>query len=251
MKPQELCISLIQADSARDIKNILKKENLWDDESLWRPFGDVMNNFGSIGNQQSDPVAALVEKIINSIDARLMGFADERGIKPTDPNCPKDMREAIAQFIDNKNAPYGDRDGRIYYWDDLKIREESTKISLFATGKRASEGYPCLTISDTGQGQTPDGFPDTFMSLAKSNKMDIPFVQGKFNMGGTGVFPFCKGEDNDQIQLVVSRRNPALVKNSSNPRDKEWGFSVIRKVTRAGMRSSMYEYLAPLIMDLW
>ena len=85
MKTKELCISLIEADSARDIKNILKKENLWDDESLWRPFGDVMNNFGSIGNQQSDPVAALVEKIINSIDARLMGFADERGIKPTDP----------------------------------------------------------------------------------------------------------------------------------------------------------------------
>jgi len=246
MNSKELCLSLIHADTAKEVKNILLKENLWNDESLWRPFGDVMNNFGSIGNQQSDSVAALVEKIINSIDARLMSFANERGLKPSDADCPRDMREAIAQFIDNRKPPYGDRDGRIYYWDDVKIREESTKISLFATGKRASEGYPCLTISDTGEGQTPDRFPETFMSLAKSNKMDIPFVQGKFNMGGTGVFPFCKGEDNDQIQLVVSRRNPVLVKNSSNQRDHEWGFSVIRKVTRDGMRSSMYEYLAPL-----
>ena len=236
----------MKSDSAREIKAILVEENYWHQENLWRPFGDVMNNFGSIGNQQSDPVAALVEKIINSIDARLMGFANEQGLKPSDADCPKDMREAIAKFIDNKNAPFGDRDGKIYYWDDLKIREESTKISLFATGKRASEGYPCLTISDTGEGQTPDRFPDTFMSLAKSNKMDIPFVQGKFNMGGTGVFPFCKGEDNDQIQLVISRRNPKLVRGSKNPRDNEWGFSIIRKVTREGMRSSMYEYLAPL-----
>jgi hypothetical protein len=30
--------------------------------------------------------------------------------------------------------------------------------------------------------------PETFLSLEQSDKHRIPFVQGKFNMGGTAVF---------------------------------------------------------------
>ena len=44
-------------------------------------------------------------------------------------------------------------------------------------------GRPCLTVADQGEGQTPDTFPDTFMSIQRNNKLRIPFVQGKFNMG--------------------------------------------------------------------
>lgn len=236
----------MNADSSEEIQAILEGEGYWTNTDMWRVFGDNPNNFGSIGNQQSDAVAALVEKIINCIDARLMSLAGELAIDPKSPDCPKDMREAIARFVERKEAPFGERDGRIFYWDDSQIRRESEKISLFATGKRAVEGFPCITISDTGEGQVPDRFPDTFMSLAKSNKMNIPFVQGKFNMGGTGVFAFCKGANNERFQLVVSRRNPALLPKNANSRDNQWGFTIIRRVTRDGMRSSMYEYLAPI-----
>jgi hypothetical protein len=241
----ELCTAILKADASRDVVNILSVAGYWEDSNKWRPFADNENNFGSIGNQQSDAVAALVEKLINSIDARLMGLAGERSVVPESENCPKDMRQAIAYFVEGKSRPFGERDGNIFYWTEQEIRQESEKISLYATGKRASEGFPCLTIADTGEGQTPDRFPETFLSLGKQNKMRIPFVQGKFNMGGTGVFQFCNGEDKNQIQLVLSRRNPALLGPDASIRDAQWGFTVIRRVTRPGMRNPMYEYLAP------
>lgn len=244
--PRNLCEQLMLADSAQGVKDLLTLAGYWNTESAWRPFADLDNNFGSIGNQQSDAVSALVEKLINSIDARLMGLAEVSGVNPEQADCPRDMREAIARFVEGKKAPFGERDGNIFYWDETKIRSEAKNISLFATGKKTGEGFPCLTISDTGEGQTPNRFPATFMSLSKNNKIWIPFVQGKFNMGGTGVFQFCHGEGNLQIQLVLSRRDPRLLDVSASDRDREWGFSIIRRRTKDGMRNPMYEYLAPL-----
>lgn len=242
----DLCDSLMRADSALDVKTILSRASFWEDESAWRPFADNENNFGSIGNQQSDAVAALVEKLINCIDARLMGLAAVHDVTLQSPNCPQDMKQAIAYFIEGKVPPFGDMHGSIFYWTDSQIKKESELISLFATGKKATEGFPCLTISDSGEGQTPDRFPDTFMSLGKQNKMRIPFVQGKFNMGGTGAFQFCSGEDKTQVQLVISRRDPRLLDFNKTTRDDEWGFTIVRRVTRTGMRNPMYEYLAPV-----
>ena len=40
--------------------------------------------------------------------------------------------------------------------------------------------------------QTPASFKDTFLSLTKQNKDDIPFVQGRFNCGGTGVLALLR-----------------------------------------------------------
>lgn len=236
----------MHADSAKAVIQILSEEGYWGDLSAWRPFGDTENNFGSIGNQQSDAVAALVEKLINSIDSRLMGLAGLLGISNTSADCPQDMRQAIAKFIEGKSAPFLDRDGKIFYWDEKRIREESENISVFATGFAAKDGFPCISIADKGEGQTPDKFPDTFMSLAKSNKMNTPYAQGKFNMGGTGAFQFCKGEGNAQVQLVISARNPGLLSSDATSRDREWGFSIVRRVHREGMRVPMYEYLSPM-----
>lgn len=246
LSPKELCLKLMKADTGLEVKEILTEAGYWDNTSCWRPFGDNENNFGSIGNQQSDAVAALVEKIINSIDARLMGLAAVKSLTPTSANCPQNMREAIAQLVEEKTAPFGERDGNIFYWTDAEIKRESKNISLFATGKAAKDGFPSLTISDSGEGQTPDRFPDTFMSLAKQNKLWIPFVQGKFNMGGTGVFQFCSGDEKIQVQLTISRRNPALLNGDSTERDNHWGFTIVRRVTREGMKNPLYEYLAPL-----
>ncbi len=38
----------------------------------WFPIGESESNFSIIENQQSNPIAALVEKVTNSIDAMLM-----------------------------------------------------------------------------------------------------------------------------------------------------------------------------------
>src|SRR3546814_8640188 len=58
-----------------------------------------------------------------------------------------------------------------------------------------------------------DRLPDTILSLSKSNKQYIAFVQGQFNQGGTGALRFC-GKNN--LQLVISRRNPAFLRSEEH-----------------------------------
>ena len=78
--------------------------------------------------------------------------------------------------------------------------------------------------------------PDTFLSLSKSNKLRIPFVQGKFNMGGTGVFQFS-GRNN--LQLIVSKRDPEIAKFEQDETKDCWGFTIVRREDpKEGRRSS-------------
>jgi hypothetical protein len=109
------------------------------------------------------------------------------------------------------------------------LGEKSTNIRnlaeenlvLYATGSKPS---PSLSIYDAGEGQLPEAFPSTFCSLIYgsnegSYKGAVSFVQGRFNMGGTGVLPFCG--DNRKMQLIVSRVPSDVVKSQH-----EWGFTV-------------------------
>ena len=85
--------------------------------------------------------------------------------------------------------------------------------------------------------------PSTLLSLGESNKLKIPFVQGKFNMGGTGVFRFC-GKQN--IQLIISKRHPDVAKYDDDPSKGEWGLTIIRRENPSKyIRSSTFKYLAP------
>ena len=59
---KDLLLSLIKADTEREITDALKKYGLHQNRSAWRDFGDKENNYSVIGNQQSLPEVALVEK---------------------------------------------------------------------------------------------------------------------------------------------------------------------------------------------
>lgn len=238
---KSLCTSLICADSEKEVISFLRETGFWDNDFAWRSFDDNENNYSSIGNQQSSPDAALVEKIINSVDARLMNECLVLGIDPESSLAPPSIEDAVKTFFGGT--------GKVKDWT-LKERTEIAKgITVAATGFRATAGNPCFSIADQGEGQTPMLMPLTFLSLAKSNKLRVPFVQGKFNMGGTGVLKFC-GYNN--LQLILSRRNPVIVAQS--PRDKtdyDWGFTIVRRVDPDGKRkNSMYVYLAPTGSDL-
>jgi hypothetical protein len=244
-----LCIALMNADTEDEVVGILNDAGLWNDPALWRLFGDRESNYNTIGNQQSSPDAALVEKLVNSVDARLMNECLVRGIDPEGPNAPQTIREAVAMFFDDSYNPGSPHAGQIRNWPNLKRTEIARGITLVATGAGARSGSPCFTISDCGEGQTPERMPDTLLSLDRTNKLRIPFVQGKFNMGGTGVFKFCGGKHH--LQLVVSRRNPAIVMGKmAHPSDTRWGFSIVRRESEGGgaggRRSSVYTYLAPV-----
>ncbi len=224
---------LLQAETEDAVTAILSNAGyLVDDESVWQPLG-FENNFSTIGNQQSDASAALVEKIINSIDAMLMAKCFELGIDPEGPDAPQTMTEAVERF-------FAVREGRL---SNLSGREQSAlaeNINVVAVGSKQNPGY---LIIDRGEGQTPARFPDTLVSLQRSNKMRIPFVQGKFNSGGTGILQFC-GQEN--YQLIASRRQPYGPVAPDDDTAEDWGFTLVRRMLPSGgRRSSVYVYLAP------
>ena len=240
--PKTLCNKLIKADTEEGVINILKDAGYWDNPVVWRYYGGRASNFNTIGNQQSKSDAALVEKLVNSVDARLINECLMHGIDPEGPEAPQTIRGAVAKFFDGESQ--SSAAGLIREWPNAKRTEIAKGITLSATGNKPKDGNPCFVISDCGEGQTPDTLPNTILSLDRENKIKIHFVQGKFNMGGTGVLEFC-GKRN--LQLVLSRRNPAFVKTSENLRDHQWGVTIVRREDPIGGRkTSVYTYLAPL-----
>ncbi len=238
----------MRADSEAEVVRTLIDAGYWDNKRVWRLYGDRENNFSTIGNQQNKPDAALVEKLINSVDARLMHECLARGINPESSAAPQSIRNAVAMFFEEGRKAESVYGGQIKAWDNEMRREVAKGITLAATGAKPQDGDPCLTIADQGEGQTPRKFLDTFLSLDKSNKLRIPFVQGKFNMGGTGVLEFC-GKQN--LQLLLSRRSPRILnRNFDHPTDEEWGFTIVRRENPMGNeKSSCYVFLAPVGSD--
>lgn len=241
---KDLCLSVMKADTENEVIELLSRVGFWDDSAAWRYYGDYENNFNTIGNQQSRPDAALVEKLVNSEDARLMNECLVDGIDPEGSKAPQSVRDAVAAFFD-ESTKTPSLAGRITHWSDSKRTDVARGITLAATGFLPREGKPCFTIADSGEGQVPCRMPDTLLSLNRSNKLRIPFVQGKFNMGGTGVLKFC-GRHN--LQLIVSRRNPLIFQPApSTGSDEHWSFTIVRREDpNDGRRSSVYTYLAPL-----
>ncbi len=240
---KDLCLSLMNADAEEEVISLLKEAGYWDDGAVWRFFGDRDTNFNAIGNQQSRPDTALVEKLVNSVDACLMNECLTQGLDPESSSAPQTIRQAVAQFYEE--CPNSPTAGLVREWSDSKRTEVARSITLAATGAKPGAGNPCFTISDRGEGQTPRMLPYTLLSLDRSNKFRIPFVQGKFNMGGTGVLEFC-GRHN--LQLIVSRRNPTIIGDDPEySLDLRWSFTVVRREDPKGaQRSSVYTYLAPI-----
>jgi len=239
---KRLALSLLRADTEEEVMEILEKQGYWDDWKVWRLFGDREGNYATIGNQASRPEAALTEKIVNSIDARLMNECLVRGIDPASSKAPKSIREAVAVFFEHKQT-YDDFGGTLQEWDARKRREVSEEITVAVTGPKRN---PSITIGDTGEGQTPDMMPDTFLSIDKQNKLRIQFVQGKFNMGGTGVLRFC---GQNRFQLIITKRNPEIIK-AMETRDESgdcWGFTLVRRESPPeAVKNSIFTYLAPI-----
>ncbi len=231
---KDLCIDLAKSESEKEVIDILKKWGYWDDPTAWRYYGDNENNFAVIGNQQSAPDSALVEKIINSVDAVLMRECLRRGIEPESKDAPLTIEDTLEKFFNIKH-------GMLTNLLPRERRGLAENILLVATGKKSNPNYQ---IIDKGEGQTPKKIPETFLSLTKSNKLRIPFVQGKFNMGGTGALQFC-GKHN--LQLIISKRAPQIVEIEGDDGTSEyWGFTIIRRVDpEKGMKSSTFKYLAP------
>lgn len=94
---------------------------------------------------------------------------------------------------------------------------ENHLVVAISGSPRIAKGKPCFTFIDKGEGQEPNMFPKTFLSLSEINKRDIPFVQGKFNMGSSGVLGYC---GKHWFKLIISRRYDEK---------SAWGWTLIRR----------------------
>ncbi len=224
-----LLLKLVSASSEAEVHKIIDDDSILSKEQNWKPYGGYHGNFNTIHNQQQEPVASLVEKPVNGIDHLLLKECKLRGINPEGNRAPKSMQEAVELFFGIKKGDFSEVGGK-------KRRELATNILIIAEGSRER---PNIVVVDAGEGQPPSDFEDTFVSLHKGNKDKIRFVQGKYNMGGTGVLPFC-GEHH--YQLLLSRKTPALLYSKQ---DDRWGFTLVRlhKVTSSDPhKNSWYEF---------
>ena len=242
---QSLCEQLIRADTEAEVEVVLQKAGYWDDIEAWMVFGANAANASVIGGQQEARDAALVEKIVNSIDARMLDACHREGLDPQDvDNVPPTGMEAVQRWFDHgMNTDQASRAGNIAAWSQAKRNEQAEQITVAATGQ--VDGFASITIADSGEGQEPDKFPATFCSLNTGNKRSMPFVQGKHTMGGTGALRFCGAGrvHAHNLQLIVSRRNPA---HASSGDSVPWGFTVVRRFPAQGAeKTATYRYLAP------
>lgn len=233
---KEILLKLIKANSAKEITELIKNNQFFI-QACWWPLGDNESNFSIVSSQQSDPVNALVEKIVNSIDAILIKECLLKGIDPKDKkNAPESMKLAVEKF-------FGIPDADITKLDDTIRRKLAENILVVAEGSKKT---PSLMIIDEGEGQLPEEFVNTFLSLPSSsgNKLNINFVQGKFNMGGTGALMFC-GDRNQRYQLIVSKRNKNFNHNNL------WGFTLVKETIECGRKMPMFEYLCSPNNDMF
>lgn len=225
MNPQKLFQLLFKSGTEQEIESIINKNPDIFKEGNWKPLGNNSSNYGVIENQQSNPIAALIEKLTNSIDAILTKKCLEAGENPKSQSAPKSMNEAIQRYFKDYKS-----------WDLATYRKkQSESLQIIADGPKLKSS---LVIYDDGEGQRPEDFEDTFLSLLRGNKNEIHFVQGKYNMGGSGAIVFCGKKGH---QLIASRRYD----KSGN-----FGFTLVRehpltsdeKITK---KNTWYEYFIP------
>ena len=229
---EELFWQIYNCNGERDVDKLVNTNPLLSNPDNWHPYGNNTGNFGTFENQQPHPIPALAEKITNSIDSILTKECLLRGINPKGNDAPSDMAQAVEQFFGIKNGDFSEVAGS-------DRRNLARNIQVIATGDKQT---PDMTVVDDGEGQNPDDFPDTFLSIANNNKVGIPFVQGKYNMGSTGAVTFC-GEK--RYQLIASKRN-ANLENATG----DLGFTLVRRHPLSdddnrAYRSTWYEYFYP------
>ncbi|MBI4183688.1 MAG: hypothetical protein HY521_06800 [Proteobacteria bacterium] len=247
---KELCLALIRADGEEEVVKVLQERGLWDDPRYWRYYGDDELNWNRAGNQQARSDFAVNEKLVNTVDSRLMLECMLAGIPPEGLDAPQSTREAVNRFIEKTwTGTLKVSGGRVEEWPPTFRTQVAQNISVFVTGPKGQK--PCVNVADLGEGQTPEAFPDTLMSLGKHNKIRVNFAQGKFGQGSTGAIRFCGTR---KLQLVVSKRHPSLIGNGAVPTtypvhetDDYWGFTVVRREGEGmKIRTPFLAYLAPL-----
>jgi hypothetical protein len=226
MDTKATCLDLLAAQAEATVQSIIDSVPELRDAANWRPLDRRETNFNVTSNQASDGGKALTELMTNMVDAVLMKYAHLKGIDPLSLQAPRTMYEAVDRLI----KPL--RGGKLINLDsrDHWLRDFAQKhlVIGIAGARSKKEGLPSYTFVDNGEGQRPEDFESTFLSLSAGNKKEIPFVQGKYNMGSSGVLGYCGLK---WFKLIVSRRY-----DGTSP----WGWTLMRRRPSGGMPVAEY-----------
>src|ERR1035438_1640543 len=141
---EALFLRLLKYPTEEALDHCLSESNLaLAADAHWCPLDDNESNFGIIENQQSSPIAALIEKITNSIDAILMRRCYEAGIDPKSPAAPKSMEEAIHKFFHPES--------QTWYLSPTR-QKQAEEIQILADGPRMNTSL-LIYHKDEGQNQ--------------------------------------------------------------------------------------------------
>ena len=214
MNAKELCFAILHSDTEDEVSAILD-QNLESVGSVeWRPIDGRESNFNVVTNQAATGGKALTELCTNMVDAILLRSADEQDIDPHSPDAPQSVIAAVKSLVGLQGAP----SGILAEVDDARYLREFSERNLVigVTGQTGRGAKPSFTFVDAGEGQHGIDFPDTFLSLSSGRKSKIPFVQGKYNMGSSGVLSFCGRR---WFKLIISRRYD---------RSSPWAWTLVR-----------------------
>lgn len=231
MNSKEACLKLLAAESEEAVTEIIEAVPELNNPANWKPLDGRETNFNVTSNQASDGGKALTELMTNMVDAVLMKHAFLKNLDPRGKDAPRTMYEAVDRLVKNL------RGGKLTNLDskDQWLREFAQKnLVIGITGaKTKREGLPCYTFVDNGEGQQAEDFENTFLSLSAGNKKKIPFVQGKYNMGSSGVLRYCGMQG---YKLIVSRRYD---------KGSDWAWTLVRKRPSSGEEMPVAEYFFP------
>ena len=228
----KLLNSLLAAESEEQVSAIVNKDKQMSNTKAWTPLDNRDTNMNVVTNQSSSGAKAATELITNMVDSMLIKGCREKGIDPKDKKkTPPNMYMAVREFIKEDLQT-----GKIITAETSWLTEyarENLVIGVTAPKGKRNTNTPCLTFIDNGEGQEPQAFPKTFLSLSAKYKSSIDFVQGKYNMGSSGVLNYC---GNNWYKLIVSRKYD---------KKSAWGWTLIRKSPGSEDDVPFAEYFYP------
>lgn len=219
-------MKLLRAETEYEVSAIIASDSSMSDPKNWHPLDARESNFNVVTNQASTGSKALTELCTNMVDAILMKHAMLKGYPLTGSDAPSSVLDAVRLLVPIR----GLRKGRLSDVDSEGYLREFAQDNLWIAvqGGTQSGSLLCFTFVDNGEGQHPADFEKTFLSLSSVNKSQIPFVQGKFNMGSSGVLKYC---GNHWYKLIVSRRFDQTGR---------WGWTLLRKRANSDMPVAEY-----------
>lgn len=227
---KEILLKLLNSQTSEEVEKVITTDPFFEG-CKWIFYGDRFNNVSTVEGQMRDADNALMEKIINSIDAILMRRCYEEGIDPRDKTkAPKSVAEAVERFFGGKE----------------KLREKRAEFAkewlrVTAEGKK---DVPTITIIDKGEGQQPNDIKGTILSLHKDIKARIPFVYGTYNQGGSSSLGYAAQKpgsyDFNYPQLVLCRRAAKIQDKTRSKNSDHYGFTIVRR--RFDYEASMFTY---------